>query len=96
MVTCVSCPRPLVLGLPSCEGSIPQAACSLEAAWAGAHPVSLPPSRPPECPDLTQHFALKISEGFKGSSLDSIQMMFLLGMYTGGGTASGWGPTTSS
>lgn len=58
------------------------------------HPASRPPLGPPECPDLTQHFALKISKGFKGSSLDSIQMMFLLGVYTGGKKARGWGPTT--
>ena len=60
---------------------------------AHTQPPFLPPFRSPECPDLTQHFAPKISEGFKDSSSDSIQSMFLLGMYTGGGKARGWGPT---
>lgn len=55
-----------------------------QSSWA-VHMPSLPPFRPPECPGLTLCFALEISEGFKDSSLDSTQTMFLLGMYTGGG-----------
>lgn len=71
------------------ERGITGALLSLQQPRAGTHPASLPSFRPPECPDLTQHFALKISEGFKDSSLDSIQTMFLLDMYTGGGKAGG-------
>ena len=72
----------------------PPSCIYLKVTWlAHTQPPFLPPFRSPECPDLTQHFTLKIFEGFKDSSSDSIQRMFLLGMYTGGGKARGWGPT---
>lgn len=56
------------------------------ACLPGSHPTSLPPLRllgALTAPDT----APKISEDFKASTLDSIQIAFLLGMHTGG---EGW------
>lgn len=78
----VACPRHQAAGLPGRERGIPLAAHSLR-----------PPRRPPERPGLAQRSALKTSEGFKDSSLDSVPTTFLLGVYTGGRQARGRGAT---
>lgn len=90
-IVSLSCPNHMAAGLQRHKWGISRAVFSQpQSSWA-AHIPSLPPFRPPECPDLTLCFALEISEGFKDSSLDSTQTMFLLAMYTGGGRIKGGG-----